>query len=61
MAKSRSSSSRSEHEIGFVGIESLFLQLVGAQFVGDADAPAFLVKIDEDAAAGFVDFFEVRA
>ena len=40
------------------GVESLFLEFVGADLVGEADAASFLAHVDEHTAADFLDLGE---
>jgi hypothetical protein len=44
--------------VGFDGVGTLVLELVGAELVHEADAPALLELIDNDAASGGADFGE---
>lgn len=44
-----------EFEVGFDGIAAVVLELVGAELGHEADAAAFLLLVEEDAAAGFGD------
>ena len=44
-----------EFEVGFDGVAAVVLELVGAEFGHEADAAAFLLLVEEDAAAGFGD------
>ncbi len=39
-----------EFFVGFDGIEALFLEFVGVDFCGEADAAAFLAEVEEYAA-----------
>lgn len=47
---------KAQFAIGFDGVETLVLQLVGFYFVEQADAAAFLWKVEHDAGAVFGDF-----
>jgi len=44
--------------VGFDGVGAQILELVGAEFVHEADAAAFLEFVDDDAASGGSDFGE---
>lgn len=46
-----------EFEVGVDGVITLFLEFVGADFGGEADAAAFLAHVKEDAFAGAGDLF----
>ena len=46
-----------EFEVGVDGVITLFLEFVGADFGGEADAAAFLAHVKEDAFAGGGDSF----
>lgn len=47
-----------EVEVGLEGVHALFLELVGFEFVEQADAAAFLLHVDDDAFALFFDDLE---
>jgi len=49
---------KAEGFVGFDGVQALVLQLIGAEFIHEADAAAFLGEIDENAAGGLADFAE---
>ena len=50
-----------EFEVGVDGVVALFLEFVGADFSGEADAAAFLAHVEEDAFAGVGDSFHSLA
>ncbi len=48
---------QTEDFVGLDGVEAFFLEGVGVEFIGQADASAFLSEVDEDAFSGGVDGF----
>src|SRR5262249_27926789 len=50
-----------EHGIGIDGVEACFLQVIGTDLVGESQAAAFLLQIQNDATAVLLELRERQA